>query len=102
MASGKHIVVADMPPELTQTTKTHTSHSASTPNSDWQSLLAHWVTERLAAGEDNILAEATPAFEKIVLQQALRHTHGHKQEAARKLGWGRNTLTRKLKELGVD
>ncbi|OZB41915.1 MAG: hypothetical protein B7X50_06030, partial [Alishewanella sp. 34-51-39] len=43
-----------------------------------------------------------PAFEKVVLEQALRYTHGHKQEAARKLGWGRNTLTRKLKELGVD
>jgi len=102
MASGKHIVVADMPPELSQPSKVITAVSSEGFNGDWQSLLAQWVNERLAAGEDNILAEAAPAFEKVVLEQALRYTHGHKQEAARKLGWGRNTLTRKLKELGVD
>lgn len=102
MASGKHIVVADMPPELSQPSKVIVSSSTDTFKGDWQSMLAHWVSERLAAGENNILSEAAPAFEKVVLQQALRYTHGHKQEAARKLGWGRNTLTRKLKELGVD
>ncbi|MCB5225346.1 nitrogen regulation protein NR(I) [Alishewanella sp. 16-MA] len=102
MASGKHIVVADMPPELTQSGKNSYNSVTDAVHGDWQSLLAQWVTERLAAGEENILAEAGPAFEKIVLQQALHHTHGHKQEAARKLGWGRNTLTRKLKELGVE
>ncbi|GGW64129.1 nitrogen regulation protein NR(I) [Alishewanella tabrizica] len=102
MASGKHIVVADMPPELSQPSKVIQAVSPEGFNGDWQSLLAQWVNERLAAGEDNILAEAAPAFEKVVLEQALRYTHGHKQEAARKLGWGRNTLTRKLKELGVD
>lgn len=102
MASGKHIVVADMPPELSQPNKVIVSSSTDAVKGDWQSMLAHWVSERLAAGENNILSEAAPAFEKVVLQQALRYTHGHKQEAARKLGWGRNTLTRKLKELGVD
>ncbi|MCF4008398.1 nitrogen regulation protein NR(I) [Rheinheimera sp. UJ63] len=102
MASGKHIVVADMPPELTQSGKNSYNSVTDAVHGDWQSLLAQWVTERLAAGEENILAEAGPAFEKIVLKQALHHTHGHKQEAARKLGWGRNTLTRKLKELGVE
>ena len=40
-------------------------------------------------------------FERVMLNTALRHTHGHKQEAARRLGWGRNTLTRKLKELDI-
>lgn len=102
MASGKHIVVADMPPELSQPTRVISNAPAEAFTGDWQSLLAKWVNDRLAAGEDNILAEAAPAFEKVVLEQALRYTHGHKQEAARKLGWGRNTLTRKLKELGVD
>jgi two-component system nitrogen regulation response regulator GlnG len=43
-----------------------------------------------------------PDFERIMLTTALEHTHGHKQEAARLLGWGRNTLTRKLKELDVE
>ncbi|EHR41532.1 nitrogen regulation protein NR(I) [Alishewanella jeotgali] len=102
MASGKHIVVADLPPELLQQPKAQPKLSSAEGHTDWQSLLAAWVSERLAAGQDNILDEAAPAFEKIVLEQALRYTHGHKQEAARKLGWGRNTLTRKLKELGVE
>ena len=102
MASGKHIVVADLPPELLQQPKTQPKLSSAEGHTDWQSLLAAWVSERLAAGQENILDEAAPAFEKIVLEQALRYTHGHKQEAARKLGWGRNTLTRKLKELGVE
>ncbi len=102
MASGKHIVVADLPPELLQQPKTQPKLNSAEGHTDWQSLLAAWVSERLAAGQDNILDEAAPAFEKIVLEQALRYTHGHKQEAARKLGWGRNTLTRKLKELGVE
>jgi len=41
-------------------------------------------------------------FEKIMLERALHYTHGHKQEAAKRLGWGRNTLTRKLKELNIE
>ena len=53
------------------------------------------------AGETDILADAMPQFERIMLETALDHTHGHKQEAARLLGWGRNTLTRKLKELDI-
>ena len=40
-------------------------------------------------------------FEKIMLERALIFTQGHKQSAAKKLGWGRNTLTRKLKEFGI-
>ncbi|WP_275895362.1 helix-turn-helix domain-containing protein, partial [Vibrio cholerae] len=46
-----------------------------------------------------LLAYALPEFERILLEAALHHTNGHKQEAAKVLGWGRNTLTRKLKEL---
>lgn len=101
MASGKHIVIADLPPELSFPIKPVSLTSSTVKQSNWQELLAQWVTERLQAGEKNILAEAGPAFESIVLQQALHYTHGHKQEAAKCLGWGRNTLTRKLKELNV-
>ncbi|HEX9472925.1 MAG TPA: helix-turn-helix domain-containing protein, partial [Steroidobacteraceae bacterium] len=45
---------------------------------------------------------ALPAFERTLLRVALKATRGHRQEAARLLGWGRNTLTRKLKELGME
>ncbi len=57
---------------------------------------------RLSQGESDLLTEIQPAFERILLETALEHTQGHKQEAAKRLGWGRNTLTRKLKELAMD
>ena len=49
-----------------------------------------------------MLVEAVPRFERILIDVALAHTGGRRQEAAKLLGWGRNTLTRKLKELGVS
>ena len=101
MASGKHIVVTDLPPELTTPPKSSSS-SVSQKDGSWQDMLAGWISHKLNAGEENILAEAGPEFERTVLQQALHFTHGHKQEAAKRLGWGRNTLTRKLKELNIE
>ena len=53
-------------------------------------------------GKNDILDTALVDFERVLLECALNHTHGHKQEAAKRLGWGRNTLTRKLKELKFD
>lgn len=101
MASGKQILLADLPPELTQAPKIQAT-AAGTDSRSWQELLAHWVAQKLQTGAEDILAEAGPEFERIVLKQALHYTHGHKQDAARKLGWGRNTLTRKLKELDME
>jgi two-component system nitrogen regulation response regulator GlnG len=48
------------------------------------------------------LKEALPAFERIMIEVALSRTGGRRQDAARLLGWGRNTLTRKIKELEMD
>lgn len=101
MASGKQILLSDLPVELTSTPKIQAA-SASHASSSWQELLASWVQQKLQTGAEDILAEAGPEFERIVLKQALHYTHGHKQDAARKLGWGRNTLTRKLKELDME
>ncbi len=97
MASGKEILPADLPPELSQpTTAVQTGDQP-----DWHHALANWAKDALSHGEHDLLSEALPAFEKILLDTALAHTHGHKQEAAKLLGWGRNTLTRKLKELDI-
>lgn len=65
----------------------------------WQKQLESWAKSALASGETEILSYALPEFERILLEAALNHTNGHKQDAAKVLGWGRNTLTRKLKEL---
>lgn len=101
MASGKQILLSDLPVELTSAPKIQVSTTGNS-DSSWQELLASWVQQKLQTGAEDILAEAGPEFERIVLKQALHYTHGHKQDAARKLGWGRNTLTRKLKELDME
>ncbi len=101
MASGKQILLSDLPPELTAAPKPLVPAGDNHAHS-WQDLLAQWVAQKLATGAEDILSEAGPEFERIVLKQALQFTHGHKQDAAKRLGWGRNTLTRKLKELDME
>lgn len=63
---------------------------------DWRSNLRRWAEERAATGEIGIAAQATDAMEATLIDWALARTNGHRQEAAKLLGWGRNTLTRKL------
>jgi len=96
MASGQEILVSDLPPELTDVKSRLVEHS------DWQQALKQWCMEQLNNGNEAILEQAMPAFERTVIDCALTCTAGHKQAAAKKLGWGRNTLTRKLKELNIQ
>ena len=103
MAPGREVYPSDLPAEL------HTRAAADAPGAasgddrgDWQTLLAQWARGRLAFGDRAILKEATPAFESTMLRVALEHTGGRKRDAANLLGWGRNTLTRKLAELDLD
>ncbi|SUI85684.1 nitrogen regulation protein NR(I) [Shewanella morhuae] len=100
MASGQEILPQDLPPELLKE-PVNTAHTAK-GSQDWQSALTEWIDQKLSEGNNDLLTEVQPAFERILLETALRHTQGHKQEAAKRLGWGRNTLTRKLKELSMD
>jgi two-component system, NtrC family, nitrogen regulation response regulator GlnG len=99
MASGQEVLVADLPTELLTPITSVAEPGQPALAGGWQQQLRDWVAAKLALGEIDILADAMPQFERIMLETALEHTHGHKQEAARLLGWGRNTLTRKLKEL---
>ena len=98
MASGQEVLPHDLPPEINQQ-PVSTAETAQTGN--WQTLLASWADTQLQTGHNNILVDAIMSFEHILLERALHFTHGHKQDAARRLGWGRNTLTRKLKELDM-
>jgi two-component system nitrogen regulation response regulator GlnG len=82
----------DLPEEL-QTATVAVTHS------DWQQQLKQQLQQQLAAGHTELLAQLVPQLEQLALELALEHTQGHKQQAAALLGWGRNTLTRKLKEL---
>ncbi|QYZ66064.1 MAG: nitrogen regulation protein NR(I) [Gammaproteobacteria bacterium (ex Lamellibrachia satsuma)] len=96
MASGQEIHVEDLPPELQQ------EESRSEICGDWRQLLRAWTRSRLQSGAEALLDEAGSDFETVMIETALEHTAGRRQDAARLLGWGRNTLTRKIKELGLD
>ena len=95
MASGSEVLPSDLPTELLEEKKIATEAS----DGSWQEQLADWAHRALEAGDTELLSHALPEFERILLEVALEHTKGHKQGAAKVLGWGRNTLTRKLKEL---
>ena len=97
MASGREIHMDDLPPELLSQYS-----EAGGGDEDWQGALKRWADHRLAEGETALLDQAEPAFEKIMIETALKHTGGRRQDAARLLGWGRNTLTRKIKELNME
>ena len=111
MAPGQEVHMEDLPAELVANAKEPTIATATDPamaatdststNGDWVKILRGWANKRLSDGGKNLLDDAVPAFERCLIEAALEHTHGHKQEAAQLLGWGRNTLTRKLKELSI-
>jgi two-component system nitrogen regulation response regulator GlnG len=95
MASGREVHVDDLPPELL------TQPQENSPVSNWEQALRQWADQSLARGQSNLLDSAVPTFERIMIETALKHTAGRRRDAALLLGWGRNTLTRKIKELGM-
>lgn len=95
MAAGRELLISDLPPECLQTA------SLPTPGGDWEAALTLWTERALAQGKQGILDQALPMFERIMIASALRHTHGRRRDAAQLLGWGRNTLTRKIQELNL-
>ncbi len=97
MASSNQVHMTDLPPELREEATIESAQGDS-----WERALQRWADQQLAKGEEGILNYATPQFERIMIESALRRTSGRRQDAARLLGWGRNTLTRKIKELDMD
>jgi two-component system nitrogen regulation response regulator GlnG len=69
---------------------------------EWTRMLASWAERQHQAKGAPLLDFALPEFEKTLIELALARTNGHRQEAAKLLGWGRNTLTRKMKALHLD
>jgi two-component system nitrogen regulation response regulator GlnG len=96
MASGREVHINDLPPELlNQEEKVTTSNN-------WEQALQNWADQQLAQGKKALLDNAVPIFERIMIETALKHTAGRRRDASLLLGWGRNTLTRKIKELGME
>jgi two-component system nitrogen regulation response regulator GlnG len=96
-APGSEIRVEDIPEDFGGSANAHSGAG------EWTEALSRWAAQRLAEkGDMPLLALAQPEFERTLIKSVLQTARGRKQEAAKLLGWGRNTLTRKIKELGLD
>ncbi len=96
MASGREIQSGDLPPDL------RAAPAARAAGSDWENALARWADEQVIDSSPGALADAQARLEVVLIRCALRRTGGRRQEAAHLLGWGRNTLTRKIRDLALD
>ena len=100
MAPGQRIEVADLPPELREPAPVRAGETGVA--ADWHQALDRELTEALARGERAVGDRLEKEFERTLILRALAHTGGHRMEAAQWLGWGRNTLTRKIQDLGLE
>ena len=96
MSPTQNIKVEDLPSEI----KDHEAQEVEA-SSDWEQGLAAWLKELSENKDSDLLDIVNPKLDKILIQTALEKTNGRKNEAAVLLGWGRNTLSKKIKELGL-
>lgn len=105
-APGAEIRTSDIPEEIGGSREI-------SDDSDWKRSLSGWAEHRLAKARlengqfandewQPLLEIALPEFERVLILAALASVNGRRQEAAKLLGWGRNTLTRKIRDLGID
>ncbi len=99
MAPGQRIDVADLPPEVREAPAAAGDESGEPA---WRAALDRELARALTHGEAAVGDRLEKEFEKTLILRALAHTGGHRMEAAQRLGWGRNTLTRKIQELGLE
>jgi two-component system nitrogen regulation response regulator GlnG len=96
MSPGEQILPEDLPSSLSET------DPGSQVEGSWSESLRRWTHNALSRGQSDVMAEARTNLEKTIVGCALDYTGGKRVEAARLLGLGRNTLTRKLKEFEQD
>ena len=98
MAPGQRVDAPDLPPEVRSAAGVGAHQSEAT----WQQALDRELAQALARGERAVADRLEKEFERTLIMRALAHTGGRRSEAAQWLGWGRNTLTRKIQELKLD
>lgn len=91
---GRIIEADDLPEDLWRT-----PHAQ---DESWSGALDQWARAALSDGATGLLETVIPRVERTLIYAALEKTGGQRQEAARLLGWGRNTLTRKIRDLEID
>ncbi len=94
-ALGTEVCIQDLPASLGIV-------AADLVDADWTRALTAWADWYSVQARKSLLEEAQPRFERALIHAALRRTRGHRREAAELLGWGRNTLTQKMKQLGIE
>jgi two-component system nitrogen regulation response regulator GlnG len=123
MAPGQTVEVKDLPRDLTQVAPlpstlqepgaaatAQAAPAAALPAAlgapmspeGWIALLELQAAGMLSAGQTDVMDTLGRQFESALIKTALKHTHGRKNDAAMRLGIGRNTITRKIVELGID
>ena len=103
MASGREIHLADLPPELLPAYKANKKNESTIEaETNWELSLKKAIEEKILLKQNNIAKQIIPLTETILIKSALEHTQGRRHEAAILLGYGRNTLTRKIKELVIE
>ena len=95
MAPGVTVDTKGLPPELRD-------EAGEAGGDDWVGALEREAESRLRRGETGILDDFSRKFERALILRALAHTGGRRIEASQLLGMGRNTLTRKIQELGLE
>jgi two-component system, NtrC family, nitrogen regulation response regulator GlnG len=100
MAPGQRIDVGDLPAEVREPAAG--AAESAVGDADWRHLLDRELAQALARGESGAGDRLEREFERTLILRALAHTGGHRMEAAQRLGWGRNTLTRKIQDLGLE
>ena len=93
MSPASVVQIDDLPHELSQGID-----EGRATGENWQALFKQWAMQKSLSGQEGVLSEVIPEVEALLMEVALEKTAGKRQEAAKLLGWGRNTLTRKLKE----
>jgi len=102
MAAGDVIEISDLPESVNDAPMSQSGSGNDAESIDnWQQGLRKWASLELAANNENLLGTAIPEVERILIECAMKKTGNRRQNAAKLLGWGRNTLTRKMKELGM-
>lgn len=99
MAPDKKVFIEDLPLELKSPTESLMGSGAA---DEWEAPLQHWAEQFLQSGKQGLHTAAEQMFERVLIDVALKASNNHRQKAAVLLGWGRNTLTRKIQSLDMD
>jgi len=98
MAPGQLVDVQDLPPDV----RARPAANGERAEAHWEQALDSELARALAEGENAVGERLQREFERTLIRRALAHTGGHRMDAAHRLGWGRNTLTRRIQQLGMD